>query len=71
MDAVVPQRYDQELDEEIQAHLAMAKRDRIERGDTPQAAEHAARVEFVNRTLIKEVRKFGQAGHVDEKHPDP
>jgi hypothetical protein len=48
---------DQELDEEIQAHLAMAKRDRIEAGDTPQAAEHAACVEFGNTTLIKEVTR--------------
>ena|SRR2546426_559020 len=47
----------QELDEEIQAHLAMAKRDRIERGDTPQGAEHAARAEFGNTTLVKEVTR--------------
>lgn len=35
----------------------MAVRDRIERGDTPQAAELAARREFGNRTLIQEVTR--------------
>jgi putative ABC transport system permease protein len=50
-------RRDQELDEEIQAHLAMAARDRIERGDTPQAAELAVRREFGNRTVVQEVTR--------------
>jgi predicted permease len=50
-------RRDRELDEEIQAHLAMAKRDRIERGDTPEAAELAARREFGNTALIREVTR--------------
>ena len=50
-------RRDRELDEEIQAHLAMAMRDRIERGETPQAAELSARREFGNRTLIQEVTR--------------
>ncbi|HYW43117.1 MAG TPA: ABC transporter permease [Bryobacteraceae bacterium] len=44
----------QELDEEIRAHLAMATRDRIERGEEPRTAERAARREFGNRTLIEE-----------------
>jgi putative ABC transport system permease protein len=46
-----------ELDEEIQAHLAMATRDRIERGEEPQAAELAARREFGNRALIQETTR--------------
>jgi predicted permease len=50
-------RRDRELEEEIQAHLAMAARDRIERGDTPQSAELAARREFGNRTLIQETTR--------------
>ena len=50
-------RRDRELDEEIEAHLAMAARDRIERGETPQAAELAARREFGNRTLIQETTR--------------
>jgi len=45
---------DQELQEELQAHLAMAIRDRIERGEDPREAELAARREFGNRTLIEE-----------------
>src|SRR5262249_12556698 len=50
-------RREQELDEEIQAHLAMATRDRIERGDDPQAAELSARREFGNRILIQETTR--------------
>ena len=50
-------RSDQELDEEIQAHLAMATRDRTELGEDPQAAALAARREFGNRTLIQEITR--------------
>src|ERR1035437_4594395 len=50
-------RSDQELDEELQAHLAMATRDRIERGEDPQAAALAARREFGNRALIQETTR--------------
>jgi hypothetical protein len=50
-------RRDRELEEEIQAHLAMAARDRIERGDAPRDSELAARREFGNHTLIKEVTR--------------
>jgi predicted permease len=50
-------RSDQELDEEIQAHLAMATHDRIELGEDPQAAALAARREFGNRTLIQEITR--------------
>ena len=50
-------RSDQELDEELQAHLAMATRDRIERGEDPRAAALAARREFGNRTLIQEITR--------------
>src|SRR5258708_40193092 len=50
-------RRNQELDEEIQAHLAMATRDRIERGEEPQAAERAARRELGNRALIQETTR--------------
>jgi len=35
-------RRDRELEEEIQSHLTMAARERIERGDTPDTAELAA-----------------------------
>src|SRR5947199_6369964 len=50
-------RSEQELDEEIQAHLAMATRDRIERGEDPEAAALAARREFGNRTRIQEITR--------------
>src|ERR1039458_1197692 len=50
-------RSDQELDEEIQAHLAMATHDRIELGEDPRAAALAARREFGIRTLIQETTR--------------
>ncbi len=50
-------RRDRELDEEIQAHLSMAARDRIERGENPREAEAAARREFGNRTLVEETTR--------------
>jgi predicted permease len=50
-------RRNRELEEEIQAHLAMAACDRVEQGDTPHAAELAARREFGNRTLVQEVTR--------------
>jgi predicted permease len=42
-----------QLEEEIQGHLEMAKRDRTERGESPSEAERAARREFGNVTLVK------------------
>jgi putative ABC transport system permease protein len=44
-----------ELDEEIRAHLAMAIRDRVARGESPEAAERAARREFGSVTTVREV----------------
>jgi len=48
---------ERELDEEIQAHLAMAIRDRIERGESPEQAALAVRREFGNRALIRETTR--------------
>ena len=48
---------DEELDDEIRSHLEMATRDRLDRGETQEAAELAVRREFGNRTLIKEVTR--------------
>ncbi len=48
---------DRELDEEIRAHLAMAAKDRIERGESPDSAEVNARREFGNQLLITEVTR--------------
>jgi predicted permease len=50
-------RRNRELEEEIQAHLAMAARDRTEHGEEPRAAELAARREFGNRALVQEVTR--------------
>src|SRR5262249_38990803 len=48
---------DEELEEEIQAHLEMAKRDRMERGQTAEEAQESARREFGNVGLVKEVTR--------------
>jgi predicted permease len=50
-------RRDEELDEEINAHLAMAARERVERGESPAEAQAAARREFGNVTQVKEVTR--------------
>ncbi len=49
--------HDDDLNEEIQAHLRMAARDRMERGETLQQAGHSARREFGNVGLVKEVTR--------------
>ncbi|HKW67834.1 MAG TPA: permease prefix domain 1-containing protein, partial [Terriglobales bacterium] len=46
-----------ELDEEIQSHLAMAMRDRQDRGATPDSAKAEARREFGNVLLVKETTR--------------
>lgn len=51
------QRRDQDLDEEVRAHLAMAIHERIEQGEDPSEAEANARHEFGNATLVKEVTR--------------
>ncbi|HXH50342.1 MAG TPA: ABC transporter permease [Terriglobia bacterium] len=48
---------EQELDEEIRAHLAMAIRERIEQGEDPAEAEANVRREFGNVPLVKEVTR--------------
>lgn len=48
---------DRELDEEIRAHFAMAVADRIARGENPHEALAAARREFGNVGLVKEVTR--------------
>ena len=50
-------RHDEELDEEIQSHLRLAIRDRVERGEDAEQAAAAARREFGNVGLIKEVTR--------------
>ncbi len=46
-----------ELQEELQSHLEMAKRDRVERGEAGEEAKRAARREFGNVGLVKEVTR--------------
>jgi predicted permease len=48
---------DRELDEEVRTHLAMATRDRIERGEEPAEAAAAARREFGNVAQVQEVTR--------------
>jgi putative ABC transport system permease protein len=48
---------ERELDEEVEAHLAMAVRDRIERGEDPAEARLASRREFGNVALVKEATR--------------
>src|SRR3954453_2343980 len=48
---------DRDLDKEIQAHLDIAVRDRIERGEEPGEAKAAALREFGNRGLVKETSR--------------
>ncbi|MGA2382790.1 MAG: ABC transporter permease [Gemmatimonadales bacterium] len=55
-------RREAELDEEIQGHLAMASHDREARGGSPREAAYAARREFGNATLVKEVTRQAWGG---------
>src|SRR6266446_1228631 len=48
---------EKELDEEVRSHLEMAARERTERGEKKEEAEHAARREFGNIELVKEVTR--------------
>jgi putative ABC transport system permease protein len=50
-------RRKRDLDEEIEAHLRMAVRDRVERGETLVEARAAAAKEFGNVPLVKDVTR--------------
>ena len=49
-------RYE-DLNEEIRAHIEMSVRERVERGESPDAARAAARREFGNVGLVKETTR--------------
>jgi hypothetical protein len=49
---------DEELEDEVRGHLEMAARDRVERGVEASEAERAARREFGNIELVKEVTRI-------------
>jgi putative ABC transport system permease protein len=50
-------RREEELDEEVQAHLHMAAQEHLERGESPEQARASAVREFGNVTLVKEVTR--------------
>ncbi len=50
-------RRNNELSEEVQAHLTLAEREAMESGKTPKEAAHAARKEFGNVALAEEVTR--------------
>ncbi len=50
-------RREEELEEELQSHMQMAIRDRMERGQSAEEAELAVRCEFGNMGLVKEVTR--------------
>jgi len=47
----------QQFQEEIDSHLALAKYDRINRGESSEQADHAARREFGNVALVRHVTR--------------
>src|SRR5437763_9619413 len=47
-------RREQELDDELRAHLAMEDRRRVERGESPEAARQAALKDLGSRALVAE-----------------
>jgi predicted permease len=47
----------EQLEQEISGHLEMAKRDRLDRGESPAQAEASARREFGNVGVIQEVTR--------------
>src|SRR5467141_4017889 len=48
---------DRELEEEVRSHLEMAAKERVEQGEDKRQAERAARCEFGNVGLVKEVTR--------------
>jgi predicted permease len=51
------EQHERELEEEVRSHLEMAARDRVERGEAGEEAKRAARREFGNVGLVKEVTR--------------
>lgn len=51
------EKREEELEEELRIHLKMAAQERVERGETGEAAERAARREFGNVGLVHEVTR--------------
>lgn len=47
----------QQLEEEIQSHLDMASRDRMDRGESASHAERSVRREFGNVALVEHITR--------------
>jgi predicted permease len=60
-------RREEDLDEEIASHLAMATRDRVADGEDPREAHFAARKEFGNVTLTREATRLSWRGRWIER----
>lgn len=63
-------RRDEDLQDEIASHLAMATHDRIAAGEDPREARLAARREFGNVTLIGEATRLAWGGRWIERIAD-
>ena len=50
-------RWEEELEEEVRSHLEMSVREHVDRGAEPREAERAARREFGNSSVVKEVTR--------------
>ena len=50
-------RKQEQLEEELQSHLAMSERDRVERGESPEMAVQASRRDFGNVELVQRVTR--------------
>ncbi|MBO0861121.1 MAG: ABC transporter permease [Chloracidobacterium sp.] len=50
-------QFDRELEEEIQFHLEMKAEEKVEAGISPEEARYAARRQFGNQTLLREVSR--------------
>src|SRR5262249_2494642 len=57
----------EELEEEVRSHLEMAKQDRVARGEDQREAERAARCEFGNVELVKEMTREAWGGGAVER----
>ncbi|HMF08020.1 MAG TPA: permease prefix domain 1-containing protein, partial [Thermoanaerobaculia bacterium] len=55
-------RRDEELDEEVDAHLRMAQADRVSAGESASEAAANARREFGNIALVKEITREIRGG---------
>jgi hypothetical protein len=62
LDWVFRRREDDDLQEEIRAHLSMATKERVERGEDPRDARLASLREFGNVTLTREATRRAWRG---------